>query len=109
MSIVRIFAIRQDGFPARASHVVWPIILGIACLGLLAACALPQPASNAADLKRQGADTELAFARTMADRDFAAFTGFLADESVFFSGAQPVHGKQRVADAWKRYFEKPDA
>ena len=93
----------------RASPAVWPIIQYVACLGLRAACALPQPTANVADLKRQVADTERAFAKTMADRDYAAFTDFLADETVFFSGAQPLRGKQSVVDAWKRYFEKPDA
>ena len=31
-------------------------------------------------------DTERAFARTMAMRDHVVFTGFLAEEAVFFSG-----------------------
>ena len=36
-------------------------------------------------------------------------TGFLADETVFFTGPKPLHGKQAVADVWKRFYEKPDA
>ena len=75
---------------------------------LLAACATA-PTPTPADLKQQVADTERAFARTMAQRDHAAFTAFLAEETVFFSGVTPLRGKQAVADAWKRFFEKPEA
>ena len=39
-----------------------------------------------------------AFARTMAMRDHVAFTGFLAEEAVFFSG-RVLRGKQAVAEA----------
>ena len=61
------------------------------------------------DLRQQLMDTERAFARTMADRDHAAFVSYLADDAVFFAGAEPMRGKQRVADDWKRFFEKPVA
>jgi ketosteroid isomerase-like protein len=67
----------------------------------------PPPATN--DLQQQVADTERAFARTMAVRDFAAFTSFISDEAIFFAGDQPLHGKREVAEAWRRYFETPDA
>jgi ketosteroid isomerase-like protein len=60
-------------------------------------------------LRQQVEETERAFAATMADRDHDAFTSFLSDEAVFFSGKTPLRGKQQVADAWKPYFEDPDA
>jgi ketosteroid isomerase-like protein len=60
-------------------------------------------------LTRQVEDTERAFAQTMADRDFDAFTGFLSGETVFFSGKTPLRGSQSVADTWKAYFEGPEA
>lgn len=75
---------------------------------LLAACAAV-PAPDPADLKQQVADTERAFARTMAQRDHAAFTSFLAEETVFFAGSRPLRGKQAVADGWRPFFEKPEA
>ena len=43
-------------------------------------------AASNAELKKQVADTERAFAATMKARDHAAFTGFLSDEAVFFGG-----------------------
>jgi ketosteroid isomerase-like protein len=53
--------------------------------------------------------TERAFAATMANRDHVAFTSFLSDEAVFFSGETALRGKQQVADTWKPYFTDPDA
>jgi ketosteroid isomerase-like protein len=84
-------------------------LTGIACLALLTACASPRQAANPDELKRQVADTERAFAKTMADRDHAAFTAFIAEEAIFFSGKKNLHGKQEVAAGWKPLYEKPDA
>lgn len=60
-------------------------------------------------LEEQVADTERAFAKTMADRDHAAFTSFLSEEAVFFTGPQPLRGRQQVAQGWKRFYETPAA
>lgn len=63
-----------------------------------------------ADLKKQVADTERAFAATMRARDHAAFTKFVADEAVFFSGTGTVlRGKDAVANAWQPFYDKPEA
>lgn len=59
-------------------------------------------------LRQQVADTERAFAQTMADRDHAAFAYFLADEAVFFDGATPLVGKDAVAAAWAGFYEAPE-
>jgi ketosteroid isomerase-like protein len=48
---------------------------------------------------------ETAFAKTMADRDHAAFQTFLADEAVFFGRQGPTRGKQAVAASWKPLYE----
>jgi len=45
----------------------------------------------------------------MATRDHKAFSSFLSQEAVFFSGDKPLRGAQQVADGWKRYYEGPDA
>lgn len=52
--------------------------------------------------------TEEAFAKTMADRDFAAFQTFLSPETVFWSGGIK-RGPAEVAAAWKRFYEGPQA
>jgi len=76
----------------------------------LSGCAGTQPALvKGAAARDQVAATERAFAKTMADRDLKAFGSFLADETVFFSGPAPLHGKQAVIDFWKRFYEGPQA
>jgi ketosteroid isomerase-like protein len=52
---------------------------------------------------------ERAFAKTMADRDHAAFARFVAEEGVFFGSASVLRGRSEVAAGWKRYFEGPQA
>jgi ketosteroid isomerase-like protein len=83
--------------------------MAAACVALVMGCAAPPPRADVADLARQVADTERAFAKTMADRDFAAFVTFLSPEAIFFNGPTPLRGRQQVADAWKRFYEKPAA
>ena len=79
--------------------------LVFAMIGAAAAAPMTNP-----ELKQQVTDTERAFAATMKARDHAAFTSFLSDETVFFMGPkQPLHGKDAVANAWKRFYDKPEA
>lgn len=52
---------------------------------------------------------ELAFARTMADRDLGRFGDFLADEAVFFAGTKVLRGKSEVVEGWAEFFAGPDA
>jgi ketosteroid isomerase-like protein len=85
-----------------------PILASLICAALLSACAAPPP-RDTYRAEREVADTERAFAKTMADRDFAAFRAFLSDDAVFFSGSTALRGKHRVADAWRRFFEKTEA
>jgi ketosteroid isomerase-like protein len=54
-------------------------------------------------------DTERAFAKTMTDRDHAAFSAFLAQDAVFFGSKRTLRGMQEVAEAWKPLYEKPAA
>jgi len=85
-------------------------VLGyVAGLSFLMASTAVLAQSNLQDLQRQVTETERAFAKTMADRDFEAFVSFLSEETVFFSGLNALTGKQQVADAWKGYYETPDA
>jgi len=103
----------------RLPHGPLPAVLF--CAALLCACAAPSPREevraqreevrpqrDVARAEREVADTERAFAKTMADRDFAAFKSFLADDAIFFSGPTPLRGKERVAGAWQRFYEKPE-
>lgn len=84
-------------------------LLAVVLCAALVGCAAPAPAPDRAALTQQVADTERAFARTMADRDAAAFATFLADETVFFNRRGPVHGKAAVIADWQRFFSGPTA
>ncbi|HEV7670428.1 MAG TPA: nuclear transport factor 2 family protein [Thermoanaerobaculia bacterium] len=72
----------------------------------------PAPVASQSDraaLVEQVKATETAFAKTMADRDHAAFTSFLSSEAIFFSGPEPLRGKEKVAAWWKRFYEGKEA
>lgn len=76
---------------------------------VLAAAPAVHAQGNAA-LVEQVRLREAAFAKTMADRDHAAFSSFLADEAIFVApSGQALHGRAKIAEGWKRYYEGPAA
>ena len=77
--------------------------------GTLLFLAAPARAESNAELKEQVRQTEIAFAKTMADRNPAAFASFLAAETVFMSGARVTRGARQVAARWKAFFEGAQA
>lgn len=79
------------------------------CLILMMGCAATPQKQSPEELLKQVEETELAFAKTMADRDYEAFVSFLSEETVFFAGSTPQRGKQKVAELWKAFFDGPDA
>lgn len=82
--------------------------LAIATIVLAGCASVPPPALVQGDAAReQVAATERAFAKTMADRDLKAFESFLSDDTVFFSGPKPLHGKRAVLDFWARFYKDP--
>ncbi len=80
--------------------------MATACvLALLLGLGLPIAHSETRDeLTSQVRAAETAFAKTMADRDHAAFASYLADEAIFF-GQGVLRGKAAIAAGWKAYFE----
>lgn len=52
---------------------------------------------------------ESGFARTMAERDLAAFEGFLSQEAVFVGPSGTLRGAGAVVGAWSRFFEAESA
>jgi ketosteroid isomerase-like protein len=75
----------------------------------LVACVAAPPRMDREQARREVESTERAFAKTMAERNFAAFSTFLADEAIFFNAAQPLRGKAQIAAAWKKFFDAPAA
>ena len=51
---------------------------------------------------------ERAFARSMAERDFATFGRYVAEDCVFF-GQAALHGREAVLAAWKPFFDGAQA
>ena len=83
-------------------------------ISLLTACLMLAATASSArvsheDLKKQVADSERAFAATMKARDFEGFTRFVADEAIFMSGEGALRGTPAVAQAWRKYYDKPEA
>jgi ketosteroid isomerase-like protein len=48
---------------------------------------------------------EIAFAKTMADRDLDAFLSFISSEAIFFNGNEPLRGHDEIVRVWAPYFE----
>ena len=66
-------------------------------------------ATSVDELREQVRLTEIAFAKTMADRDHKAFTSFLAEEAIFVGSRRTLRGKQVVAEGWKPLYDGPKA
>jgi ketosteroid isomerase-like protein len=60
---------------------------------------------SAAEVKAR----EIAFAKTMADRDLDAFLTFVSPEAVFFNGNEPLRGREAIARGWAPFFEDAEA
>ena len=83
----------------------------LAAVLVIAACAggsllaTQKPAVGARD---QVFAAERAFAKSMADRDFAAFKRHLSKDALFY-GQGVTRGPEAVAASWKAFFEGPRA
>ena len=88
------FASRSSALLASALLMVSPLTTG---------------AEPLAELTEQVRAVEAAFARSMAERDHAAFVAHLAAEAVFFSERGVLRGRDAVAAGWKPYYEKAEA
>lgn len=79
-------------------------------IAVLLLAATSAAAQNPLEARRAEVFTaERAFARSLADRDFAAFGRYVAEDCVFFSGPNALHGREAVLAAWKPFFEGPTA
>jgi ketosteroid isomerase-like protein len=85
------------------------IMTGWALSAALLFLAAPAPAETNAELKEQVRQTEIAFAKSLADRNPTAFASFLAAETVFMSGGRATRGAAQVAERWKAFFDGPQA
>lgn len=77
--------------------------------GSLAAQAAPQPPMSGPDPQAQVWATECTFARSMAERDLAAFARHLSPQAIFFNGKQALRGPEAIVAGWRGYFDGPQA
>ena len=84
-------------------RILVPLLTGT----LLTACASMSGAPDLDRLQQEVLDAERGFARTMADRDHAAFRTFLSQDAIFYSGETPTRGSTAVAAAWEPFFAGP--
>jgi ketosteroid isomerase-like protein len=82
------------------------VLLVVLSTGLAPASAAT-PTNEA--LTEQVRATELAFAKSMAERDFAAFTRFVAADAVFASAREILRGRAAVSAGWKPFFDGAQA
>jgi ketosteroid isomerase-like protein len=80
----------------------------LTALALLLAVPL-LPAETNAERQARVRDTERAFAKTMADRDHAAFVSFVSAEAIFWGRDRILRGRKEIAEGWKPLYEGPQA
>lgn len=63
-------------------------------------------ADDLATLAEQVRATEVAFAKTLADRDVKAFRGMIAPDVIWLAD-QPLRGPDQVLTRWQKFFDAP--
>ena len=105
---------RLPGDPRPRSRLISrPCVLAAPLATILVLAPIPAvtvsadaPPANQ-NLQQQVAMTERAFAKTMADRDLAAFGRFISQEAVFVSRAKSLRGRQQVIEGWRKLYAGP--
>jgi ketosteroid isomerase-like protein len=77
----------------------------LACLFAAAPALCEEQADPALEVRK----AEIAFARSMADRDLQAFLEFVAEDAIFFGSAGALRGAEAVKAAWEPFFRTPQA
>jgi len=97
-------------------HHRLPLCLPVLALFGLSACATDNRSGGGHSYSRseitahdEVVASERAFAKTMADRDFKGFKGWLSSEAIFFNGNSVQHGPSQIEVVWKPYFDGPTA
>ena len=75
-------------------------------LALLSFAAPVAFAEDLAALTEQVRATEIAFAKTLADRDVKAFRALIAPDVIWLAD-QPLRGPDQVLTRWQKFFDAP--
>ena len=80
------------------------LLLGVSALVLGCASHAPRLLSNQ-ELVAAVTAAELAFAKTMVDRDHPAFLRFVSAEAVFLNDGKPLVGSAAIGKFWERFYD----
>ena len=64
--------------------------------------------ASLAELTEQVRATEIAFAKTLADRDVKTFTSMIAPDVIWLAD-KPLRGPAEVLTSWQKFFDAPTA
>lgn len=97
----------------RLMWFLLPLLVLAACAGTPASRTVgSSPTLSRQQLEDRRAEvqaTERAFARSMAERDFAAFESFLDPDAVFFNGKTPLVGPDAIKAVWQSLYRDAQA
>ena len=79
-----------------------PLVVFLLLCASCGAAAAEDPAVLAAQVRA----TEIAFAKTLADRDVKAFRGMIAPDVIWLAD-QPLRGPDQVLTRWQKFFDAP--
>jgi ketosteroid isomerase-like protein len=88
--------------------VFFAVMLIVASL-CAASCANTSAKLNLDALRQEATIAEIAFAKSMADRDLDAFSKFIADDAIFLNDNRALRGKAAVIAHWQRFFKSEKA
>jgi ketosteroid isomerase-like protein len=74
-------------------------------LGTMMAAAVMAASAASASPRDQVWAAEVAFARSMAERDLKKFGECVSEEAIFFAGTTPLIGKAKVIEGWAGFFK----
>ena len=83
------------------------IALLLCVSALVVGCATPAPRKSNQELVDAVTAAELAFAKTMVDRDHPAFLRFVSAEAVFLNGGKSLVGTAAIGKFWERFYTSP--
>lgn len=76
-------------------------------LAMLAGCKPAATPAHHEQLVAEVTAAEIAFAKTMADRDYTGFLTYVAEDAVFIGSKNALRGRAAVGEAWKNLYIGP--
>ena len=87
------------------SRLSYGVIINLGFLMMLGLCSCSGTSNETVTSAASEVEArEIAFAKTMEDRDLEAFLSFVSPEAVFFNGNVPIRGHEAITQAWAPLF-----